>query len=99
MAQTQAFAQVAATITLTGNGTTSVDVALPERLNGFVLHVVNTNTVPAFVRADIGAQPATASDAVVNAGGELYLYVGAADNVAIVLSAAGTAAVYATPMS
>jgi hypothetical protein len=92
-----AFQQVAATLALTGNGTTSVNSAIGQRVNGCTLRVVNLNTVPCFVVAGIGAQTATATGTPVGASATSDIYVGAADNVAIVLSAAGTAVVYICP--
>lgn len=86
------------TIALTANGTTSVNVALAKRYNGVTLRCVNLNTIPAFLRAGVGAQTATTADAVIPPNGVVNdIYVGSADNVAIVLGAAGTAVVYVTP--
>ena len=95
------FQQVAPTVTAAANGATSVNVALGQRFNGVTLRVLNLNTVPVFVRAGIGAQTATAADTPVppstTGGGYTDIFVGPCDNVAFVLSAAGTSNVYICP--
>lgn len=97
MSTPNAFQPTQATLAPVGNGTTSVNTALATKMVGGTVKIVNTNTVTCFVRAGMGAQTATAADFPVNASSTDQLAIGTADNIAIVLSAAGTGIVYLCP--